>query len=87
MRSEIFLGDCAVFVNTVFNGICQSGKWIVNVGTALAQTGCQMRRWRLLHIGYCYYCNRWSGSCCRCTDGDWRKESYEGVSRELLGCD
>ena len=39
MRSEIFLGDCAVFVNTVFNGICQSGKWIVNVGTALAQAG------------------------------------------------
>lgn len=26
MRSEIFLGDCAVFVNTVWNGICQSGK-------------------------------------------------------------
>ena len=39
MRSEIFLGDCAVFVNTVLNGICQSGKWIVNVGTALAKAG------------------------------------------------
>ena len=39
MRSEIFLGDCAVFVNTVFNGICQSGKWIVNVGTAFAKAG------------------------------------------------
>ena len=39
MRSEIFLGDCAVFVNTVLNGICQSGKWIVNVGTVLAKAG------------------------------------------------
>lgn len=39
MRSEIFLGDCAVFINTVWNGICQSGKWIVNVGTALAKAG------------------------------------------------
>ena len=39
MRSEIFLGDCAVFVNTVLNGICQSGKRIVNVGTALAKAG------------------------------------------------
>ena len=39
MRSEIFLGDCAEFINTVWNGICQSGKWIVNVGTALAKAG------------------------------------------------
>lgn len=39
MRSEIFLDDCAVFINTVWNGICQSGKWIVNVGTALAKAG------------------------------------------------
>lgn len=39
MRSEIFLGDYAVFVNTVLNGICQSGKRIVNVGTDLAKAG------------------------------------------------
>ena len=39
MRSEIFLGDFTAFVDTVWNGICQSGKWIVNVGNALAQVG------------------------------------------------
>ena len=39
MRSEIFIGDFTAFVDTVWNGICQSGKWIVNVGNALAQVG------------------------------------------------
>lgn len=39
MRSETFLGDFTAFVDTVWNGICQSGKWIVNVGNALAQVG------------------------------------------------
>ena len=39
MRSETFLSDFAAFVDTVWNGICQSGKWIVNVGNALAQVG------------------------------------------------
>lgn len=39
MRSEIFLSDFTAFVDTVWNDICQSGKWIVNVGNALAQVG------------------------------------------------
>ena len=39
MRSETFLSDFTAFVDTVWNGICQSGKWIVNVGNALAQVG------------------------------------------------
>ena len=39
IRSETFLGDFTVFVDTVWNGICQSGKWIVDVGNALAQAG------------------------------------------------
>lgn len=39
IRSETFLGDFTAFVDTVWNGICQSGKWIVNVGNALAQAG------------------------------------------------
>ena len=39
IRSEIFLSDFTAFVDTVWNGICQSGKWIVNVGNALAQVG------------------------------------------------
>ena len=39
MRSETFLSDFTAFVETVWNGICQSGKWIVNVGNALAQVG------------------------------------------------
>lgn len=32
------------------------------------------------------YSNYWSCECCRCTDSNCRKESYEGVSGELLGC-
>ena len=39
IRSETFLGDFTAFVDTVWNGICQSGKWIVDVGNALAQAG------------------------------------------------
>ena len=39
MRSEKFIGDFTAFVDTVWNGICQSGKWIVDVGNALAQAG------------------------------------------------
>ena len=39
IRSEVFIGDFTVFVDTVWNGIYQSGKWIVNVGNALAQVG------------------------------------------------
>ena len=39
IRSENFLSDFTAFVDTVWNGICQSGKWIVNVGNALAQVG------------------------------------------------
>ena len=39
IRSETFLSDFTAFVDTVRNGICQSGKWIVNVGNALAQVG------------------------------------------------
>lgn len=39
IRSETFLSDFTVFVDTVWNGICQSGKWIVDVGNALAQAG------------------------------------------------
>ena len=39
IRSETFLGDFTAFVDTVWNGICQFGKWIVNVGNALAQAG------------------------------------------------
>lgn len=37
--SETFLGDFTAFVDTVWNGICQSGKWIVDVGNELAQVG------------------------------------------------
>ena len=39
IRSETFLSDFTAFVDTVWNGICQSGKWIVDVGNALAQVG------------------------------------------------
>lgn len=39
IRSETFLGDFTAFVDTVWNGICQSSKWIVNVGNALARMG------------------------------------------------
>ena len=39
IRSETFLSDFTAFVDTVWNGICQSGKWIVNVENALAQVG------------------------------------------------
>ena len=39
IRSETFLSDFTAFVDTVWNGICQSGKWIVDVGNALAQAG------------------------------------------------
>ena len=39
IRSEIFIGDFTAFVDTVWNGIYQSGKWIVDVGNALAQVG------------------------------------------------
>ncbi len=39
MRAETFIGDLTAFADTVWNGICQSGKWIVDVGNALAQVG------------------------------------------------
>ena len=39
IRSETFLSDFTAFVDTVWNGICQSGKWIVDVGNTLAQAG------------------------------------------------
>lgn len=39
MRSETFLSDFTAFVDTVRKGLCQSGKWIVDVGNALAQVG------------------------------------------------
>lgn len=39
IRSETFLSDFSAFVDTVWNGICQSGKWIVDVGNELAQAG------------------------------------------------
>ena len=42
IRSETFLGDFTTFVDTVWSGICQSGKWIVDVGNALAQAGDRM---------------------------------------------
>ena len=35
IRSETFLGDFTAFVDTVWNGICQSGKWIVDVGVKI----------------------------------------------------
>lgn len=38
-QSEIFLSDFIAFVDTVWNGICQSGKWIIDVGNVLAQVG------------------------------------------------
>ena len=39
MWSETFLSDFTAFVGTVRKGLCQSGKWIVDVGNALAQVG------------------------------------------------
>ena len=39
IRAETFLGDFTAFVDTVWNGICQSGKWIVDVENELAQVG------------------------------------------------
>ena len=39
MRSEIFLGDFTAFVDTIWNGICRSGKCIVDIGNVLAQVG------------------------------------------------
>lgn len=39
IRSEIFIGDFTAVVDTVRNGIYRSGKWIVDVGNALAQVG------------------------------------------------
>ena len=39
IRSETFLSDFTAFVDTVWNGIYQTGEWIVNVGNALAQVG------------------------------------------------
>ncbi len=39
MRSEIFLGDFTAFVDTIWNGICRSGKCIVDMGNVLAQVG------------------------------------------------
>ncbi len=39
MRSETVSGDFTAFADTIWNGICQSGKWIVGVGNALAQVG------------------------------------------------
>ena len=42
IRAETFLGDFTAFVDTVWNSICQSGKWIVDVGNELAQVGDRM---------------------------------------------
>ena len=39
IRSEIFLGDFTAFVDTIWNGICRSGKWIFDIGNVLAQMG------------------------------------------------
>lgn len=39
MRPEIFLGDFTAFVDTIWNGICRSVKWIVDIGNVLAQLG------------------------------------------------
>lgn len=39
MRSGIFLGDFTAFFEVLWNGICQSCKWIVGVAKALAQVG------------------------------------------------
>ena len=39
MRSGIFLGDFAAFVEALWNDIRQSCKWIVDVAKALAQVG------------------------------------------------
>lgn len=39
MRSDIFLGDFTAVFNTVWNGICQSCKWIIGIAKALAQVG------------------------------------------------
>ena len=39
IRSETFLSDFTASVDTVWNGICQSSKWIVDVGNELAQVG------------------------------------------------
>lgn len=39
MRSKTFMSNFTAFVDTVQNGIYRSGKWIVDVGNALAQVG------------------------------------------------
>lgn len=39
MRSKTFLSDFTAFVDTVWNGICQFGKWLIDVGNVLAQVG------------------------------------------------
>lgn len=39
MRSEAFLADLDIFVDTVWNCICRAGKWIVDGGNVLAQVG------------------------------------------------
>lgn len=37
MRSKAFLSDFTAFVDTVWNGICQFGKWIISVGRYVAR--------------------------------------------------
>lgn len=39
MRSEAFLADLDVFIDTVWSGICRTGKWLVDGGNVLAQVG------------------------------------------------
>lgn len=34
-----FIVDFTAFVDTIWNGICRSGKWIVDIGNVLAQVG------------------------------------------------
>lgn len=39
MRSKTLMSDFTAFVDTVWKDICQSGKWIVDVGNVLVQVG------------------------------------------------
>lgn len=88
MRSGIFLGDFAAFVEALWNGIRQSCKWIVDVAKALAQVGNRIPNETIAIIYSAlvaiYYCNCRSCGCCRGTDSDCGKENYEGISGELL---
>ena len=90
IRSKAFLSDFAAFVDTVWNGVCQSGKWIVDVGNELAQVGDRIPNETLADCSTLVtdcYSNCWSCSGCRFANSDCRKESFQGVSGELLGFD